>query len=126
MAMLSRIVESKNEIPKHTKFCDVVTIIHIQRLSQEETDELFWKPEDFERMRGEDQIHSTRRARSRIREMKRRVTEASVQVKQSLAENNAEDVEKQGCSVDVFQHADSMRLTLKPTNSEEASIANAA
>ena len=125
--MLTRIVESKKKTEKQTKFCDVVTIINIPCLSQEEKDELFWKPEDFQRMRSEDQIHSTRRARSRVREMKRRLTEASiVHAKQMLGENNMQDVEKQGCSMGRLQHADSLRLTQKPNNTQEYNTANAA
>lgn len=126
--VMMRIVENKNETvaKKQVKFCEVVTIIHIPRLSQEEKDELFWKPQDFQRMKSEDQIHSTRRARSRLREMQRRVTEASLHAKQMLGEKNAEDVGKQRCAMDGFQHTDSFRLTQKPNHAQEYCIANVA
>jgi hypothetical protein len=65
---------------KSVTFFEKVGVISIDRMSKDEIDDLFWRPDDYVRCRSEDQIISTRKARSRVREMRRRVSQ-----RQSLA-----------------------------------------
>lgn len=111
------------EYQKLVKFCEEVTVIHIERKSDEESELLFWHAADYIRMRAEDQITTTRRARSRVREMKRRMTEKS-----RLVQVTTEKGASPGGSMDMYEHADSMRLTLSriKTQTGVTCIANAA
>jgi hypothetical protein len=111
------------EYQKLVKFCEEVTVIHIERKSDEEADLLFWHAADYVRMRAEDQITTTRRARSRVREMKRRMTENS-----RLLQVTSEKGASPGGSMDMYEHSDSMRLTLTRIKTQRGvtCIANAA
>lgn len=111
------------EHQKLVKFCEEVTVIHIERKSEEEAELLFWHAADYIRMRAEDQITTTRRSRSRVREMKRRMTE-----KYRLLQVTTEKGASSGGSMDMYEHADSMRLTLGriKTQTGVTCIANAA
>ena len=121
--MLSTIVEYEQEPQKFVQFCEEVTVVHIQRKSHEENEALFWQPEDYQRMRGEDQIQSTRRARSRVREMKRRMAERSRSGRTAVI---GDDQDGQSCSRAVCEHTDSMRLPLDQVESQRRLVAIAA
>lgn len=93
----------------NVSFSDVVLVVELPRRRPEETNVLFWTNEDYQRMRIEHQTQQTRKARVRIREMKRRMVSRI----QRVVDDDVADA-KTLHSVDEFPHADSVRVTVEP------------
>lgn len=96
----------------NVSFSEIVVVVELPRLRKEETDGLFWTVEDYQRMRIEHQTQQTRKARVRIREMKRRMV-ARIQQRLVVENDDDETNAKTLHTGQEFPHADTVRLNVE-------------
>jgi hypothetical protein len=93
------------------RFSEVVIVFELPRRCSDELEMLFWTVEDYQRMRVEHQTQLTRRARVRIREMKRRMV---ARIQQFDDDDDDDANAKSLHSVDEFSQQNSARLEVEP------------